>query len=67
MYVFKRGDEINTNNGWRFVVSHVELWSEDDGCVYGSELRNGKRTAVRYLGTVRGLRGSDPFYYLAEA
>ena len=67
MYVFKRGDEINTRNGWRFVVSRVDGWKDADGtpngAVYGAEVgKGGKRSASRYLGTVRGLRDADDYY-----
>lgn len=62
-YVFKRGDEIKTRNGWNFVVSEVKLWDKDDGEVHGCVIdKSGRRSKPRYLGTVHGLRLADDFY-----
>lgn len=62
-YVFKRGDEIRTDNGWHFVVTRTKLWSKTSGVVYGLIVdKDGERSTERYLGTVDGLRMVDPLY-----
>lgn len=63
--MFTKGDEIRTDNGWRFAVDHVIPWSDGDtdGAVYGQAIaKDGSRSEVRYLGTVQGLKQADPYW-----
>lgn len=61
--MFKRGDEIRTRNGWRFVVAKVDMWSKDDGQVFGRVVDDkGKKSEAHYIGTVKGLKQADPYW-----
>ena len=63
--MFSKGDEIRTDNGWRFIVDHIIPWSdgETDGAVCARVVaKDGKRSDVRYIGTIQGLAQADPYW-----